>query len=184
MVYLKYCDGTGHQGFRREWVEFKGKKLYFRGHNVTIAQLNSLDKINALFTNATDIIVTGQSAGGLAAYLWTNYIVDRASTKTKIKSLPDSGIFLDSTNFVTKKNDYKEIFLNFMRLSNEQIDPPNADCVKYNPTAKWKCMFAEYNYEYIKVPVFAIQSLYDTWCLRYIIGIFCESDGSLARCSN
>lgn len=50
-VLLKYCDGTGHQGSRRNPVVYKGTSLYFRGHNVTIGQFNSLEKKLGLFSN-------------------------------------------------------------------------------------------------------------------------------------
>lgn len=43
-------------------------------------------------------------------------------------------------------------------------------------------MFAEYNYKYIKIPLFAIQSPYDTWCLPNILGLFCQRGGSLLDC--
>ena len=43
-------------------------------------------------------------------------------------------------------------------------------------------MFAEYNYAYIPVPLFAIQSPYDTWSLPNILGLDCENGGSLAGC--
>jgi hypothetical protein len=62
------------------------------------------------------------------------------------------------------------------------VDPPNTACVKDNPTEKWKCMFAEYNYRYIKIPLFAVQSAYDTWCLANILGLYCQKNGSLAEC--
>jgi hypothetical protein len=96
IVYLKYCTGTGHQGYRSDPIEYKNTKLYFRGHNVTISMLDHLNNKFGLF-NASDIVVTGQSAGGLATYLWTNYIYDRAilAGVKNIWSIPDSGIFLD-----------------------------------------------------------------------------------------
>lgn len=94
IAHLKYCDGTGHQGYKKVPVSYKGKDLHFRGHNVTIGQLNSIDAAHKLFS-ASEIAVTGQSAGGLATFLWTNYIVARASKTTKVWSVPDSGIFLD-----------------------------------------------------------------------------------------
>ena len=52
-VEFKYCDGTGHQGFKEEPVVYKGKSLYFRGHSVTIGQLNSVDSKHKLFSAAT-----------------------------------------------------------------------------------------------------------------------------------
>jgi hypothetical protein len=31
-----YCDGTVYQGTRQLPIEYKGTKLYFRGHNITV----------------------------------------------------------------------------------------------------------------------------------------------------
>ena len=42
-VFLKYCDGSGHQGSRNEPISYKGKKLYFRGSNITLAQFDSIE---------------------------------------------------------------------------------------------------------------------------------------------
>jgi hypothetical protein len=94
-VLIKYCDGSGHQGTKRDPISHKETNLYFRGHNVTVAQLNSLEKQNKLFSEATHVVVSGCSAGGLAVFLWTNYIKDRVN-KGKVWAIPDSGIFLDS----------------------------------------------------------------------------------------
>ena len=44
-------------------------------------------------------------------------------------------------------------------------------------------MFAEYIHPYIKVPLFPINSLYDSWSLPNILGISCGSGGSLAGCN-
>jgi hypothetical protein len=70
-----------------------------------------------------------------------------------------------------------------MNFSNAEVDPPVPECVAANPDAKWKCMFAEYLFPYVKVPLFAIQSAYDTWSLKTDIGIKClTSNGSLENC--
>ena len=39
-IYLKYCDGSGHQGTRSSPVVYKERNIYFRGQNLTIAALN------------------------------------------------------------------------------------------------------------------------------------------------
>lgn len=45
-------------------------------------------------------------------------------------------------------------------------------------------MFAEYLLPYIKSPLFAVQSLYDSWSLPNITGIACITHtGSMSRCS-
>lgn len=43
-VYLKYCDGAGHQGYKIEPVVVQDVRLYFRGHNITEAQLADLER--------------------------------------------------------------------------------------------------------------------------------------------
>ena len=37
-VFLKYCDGSGHQGTRSDALLYKGAQLFFRGQNITLAQ--------------------------------------------------------------------------------------------------------------------------------------------------
>lgn len=34
-IFLSYCDGAGHQGYRENPITYKDTKLYFRGHNIT-----------------------------------------------------------------------------------------------------------------------------------------------------
>ena len=132
IVHMKYCDGTGHQGYKKDPVEYKGTKLWFRGHNATMGQLNSINEKFKLFSAATDIIVTGQSAGGLATFLWSNYITDRAPKDAKVWSVPDSGIFLDSGNYISQQHNYRTQFVNFMAIVNVEVDPPTKECVDAN----------------------------------------------------
>ena len=107
-VFLKYCDGSGHQGYNPKSVLYKGADLYFRGQNIKIAQFNSINQSNKIFTNEiTHLVLTGESAGGLATFHWTNYLADQISKNTKYWSIPDSGIFIDEVNSITKKNSYR-----------------------------------------------------------------------------
>ena len=69
-VYLKYCDGSGHQGSKLAPISYKDAKLYFRGTNVTVSQFKSLEDKFGLFSKSSKVIVSGGSAGGLAAFLW------------------------------------------------------------------------------------------------------------------
>ena len=116
-MFFRYCTGTGHQGTKKSPVSYKGTNLFFRGHNVTVSLLNSVEKSHKIFSEATHVVVGGDSAGGLAVFLWTNYIKDRVKTG-KVWALPDSGIFLDSTNVLTGKHDYKSMFKNLVALAN------------------------------------------------------------------
>lgn len=96
-VFVPYCDGSLHQGFKSNSIEYKGKKLYFRGENNTQAHFDFLHK-NFNFFDASKIVISGTSAGAMATYSWGNYVYSRALNKQSVFLMPDSGIFL--TDFV------------------------------------------------------------------------------------
>lgn len=64
-----------------------------------------------------NIIVTGQSAGGLAVYIWTNYVRENAKGKN-VWSVPDSGIFLNEKD-INGVYFYQEEFISLMTFSNQ-----------------------------------------------------------------
>lgn len=64
-----------------------------------------------------------------------------------------------------------------------EIVPPVPECVAKYPDEPVNCLFAENIHEFIKVPLFAIQSLYDSWSLYNIIGMRCPNYNSLKGCS-
>ena len=33
-IFLKYCDGSGHQGSRKDPILYKGAQLFFRGKDI------------------------------------------------------------------------------------------------------------------------------------------------------
>lgn len=45
-------------------------------------------------------------------------------------------------------------------------------------------MFAENLYQYVKVPLFAVESLYDSWSAPNILGISCIDNHSLIHCDS
>lgn len=72
-VLLWYCDGASFAGNREGTVAVGNQTLYFRGlHNLraTVAELTAsygLDK-------AKEVLLSGGSAGGLAAFLHADYV--------------------------------------------------------------------------------------------------------------
>lgn len=128
-------------------------------------------------------MISGESAGGLATFHWTNYLQTKVSRTTKFWSIPDSGVFVDASNILTKVNSYRVWFQNLLKYSNEEIGTPNAQCNQAYKNELWKCMFAQYLVDYISAPIFAPQSLYDSWSLYNIVGIRCVDGSSLAACS-
>lgn len=94
-----------HQGHRQEPVTYKTSKLYFRGDKIVKQNLKWIDIHYGLFTNATDVVVSGGSAGGIATFIWTNYL-QKLVKGAKVQTIIDSGVFLNEKNFITKSSDF------------------------------------------------------------------------------
>ena len=76
----------------------QGKPLYFRGHRILKAVLSTLSAKYGL-SAATEVLLTGCSAGGLSTYLHADFVHDSltavAPQLAKFKAAPISGFFLD-----------------------------------------------------------------------------------------
>ena len=79
-VYMKYCDGDSFSGAREGTVTFNGKALSFRGHYVLEAVFDSLAanvmQAPSPWASATDVVLSGCSAGGLSTFLHTQFVHD------------------------------------------------------------------------------------------------------------
>jgi len=88
------------------------QKIYFRGENNTKSTLDELAK-NFSLSEATDIVVSGGSAGGLATFHWANYI-QKVFPHSHTVAIPDSGFFLDYIDVQTNTSFYRYGIYNLM----------------------------------------------------------------------
>lgn len=111
-VFLPYCDGASFSGFRTDpWPvpSAPNETLMFRGiknFDETFAAALELG-----LKDATELVVTGGSAGGLSTFLH----MDRAAAalrvatghdNTPVRGAPVVGFFLDHDNYVHDENNY------------------------------------------------------------------------------
>jgi hypothetical protein len=68
-----YCDGVFHQGNSSSSIKYKDGELFFRGSVITKAHLKFLDNKYNL-TQTKKMVLTGTSAGGIATFIWADYI--------------------------------------------------------------------------------------------------------------
>merc|ERR1712070_911878 len=83
-VFVKYCDGTSFTSERSAPVKVRGKPVYMRGRANLRATLHTLlrgDHLgqgygsnNISLRQATEVILTGGSAGGFATYQALDYV--------------------------------------------------------------------------------------------------------------
>jgi len=111
-----YCDGSIYQGHVTDPIEYKGKKLYFRGFDNVLAGINFM--FERIKIEEVDMIVlSGCSSGGAAAILWTQYFADFVKNKNKntaVLGISQGGYFIDYKNLKTKDHDtslkYKQLY--------------------------------------------------------------------------
>jgi hypothetical protein len=94
-VFMPYCDGGSFSGNNESVTLFQNEKLYFRGKRIREAIAAAL--LASGLSKATDVVISGCSAGGLSTFLHTDQWCDAihaVSAETKCVGLPDSGFFL------------------------------------------------------------------------------------------
>lgn len=87
-AYLPYCDGGSQTGEREEPVTVGSSTIFYRGHRILRAVQDYLG--STTLKDATDIVVSGCSAGGLATYLHADEWA-AAFPAARVTAMPDSG---------------------------------------------------------------------------------------------
>ena len=169
-VYVGYCDGNSFSGDRTEPIVVDGTHLWSRGHRIVDAVIDTLYEQYGLGA-AENLLVSGCSAGGLAAYLHADYVNERvralAPGLMRVKAAPVSGFFLDHTN-VKGVDVYPAQMKYVFEMTNATV---NSDCVAAVPAGEeWKCNMAPRVYPYIKTPIMVLNSAMDSWQSNCILG--------------
>jgi len=107
-VWLPYCDGNSFSGRRQDvFVWDNGNtsdpnqktSLYFRGSYNLAAALDWLTTNSTTsFAAASTVVLTGCSAGGLAAYLHADEVAARVPPTADYRVAPGSGFFSNAVN--------------------------------------------------------------------------------------
>ena len=164
-IVISYCDGFGHQSN----VDNYG--LYFRGLNNTLGVLNyAINNLN--FKQAESVIVTGFSAGGLAAMTWANYIDSLTEKKNNTYVLVDSGLFY---NIPSKNGVYylEKIMKEMMKYSGNNSLLLNSYCPIKDRDEIYKCFLPDYIIPSLKMPVLLIQNMYDSAAINSLVRYNC-----------
>ena len=193
-VYMPYCDGASFSGNNASTTVHNGTALHFRGWHIRKAIQASLlagtmaNPAPAKLSDATDVVIGGCSAGGLATYLHTDQWCDAVhavNAQAKCVGLPDSGFFIDYQNptvpaqppVAAAERLGNTIAGNYHAGLKWAHDIQNAsaginvDCVAAHQSTHddWKCMFAEHTAPFIHTPIFAMQSEYDSWQIHHVL---------------
>lgn len=162
-VLLIYCDGGSFSGNNFTKTIYNNTEIFFRG----FLNLQSYHKdliTNHNFINATDVVISGASAGGLATFLHLDWWKSQVNKNTKIIGLPDVGFFPDYD-----KMKFSTTMKGIFDLMNCTLGV-NQKCIESNPLMKSNCFFAEYTIPYISTPFIMAQSKFDSWQIVVQLG--------------
>lgn len=202
-VYLKYCDGVGYIGNMEKPLDFSSvyysksgkpekKTLYFRGmYNVleTFDYLKKREKeLDIKFTDASDILLAGTSAGGQAVVIYSNFLKNHfkkiLNPNVRVFSLVDSGVFLSVLN--PKKNVYihGEMWQQLSHLiENKEVVKSYCDFTLDGPNPNFSdCFLIDTKIlDNIQVPILLLQSLNDNHSLNMIMGSDCHTKPKIKK---
>ena len=179
LVMVWYCDGFSFAGDRETTDDALPysqpnsipqpdgvTKLYYRGRRNLKATLDTLARDHGL-DQATDIMLSGGSAGGIAAYFAADWVRDHVQTLApglqKYKVMSTSGYF-NSDPDLSDVDVYKQRCHDAMVLHNG-FAGVNANCLQQEPR-NWMCGCSDIHYPYIESPLFvhnAVLDSYDLW---------------------
>ena len=176
-IEVRYCDGASVSGDKKGATNVSGTNLMFRGRAILDAEIKSILNDRGM-NKASDVIVSGCSAGGLATYLHCDHWAAAIATATtaangngaaaKVACMPDSGFFLDEDRSPLYGSKMRNVYA-FQASSSAGL---NAACVAAHTASgdPEKCIFAQWTSQHIVTPTFPMQSQYDSWQSGNVMG--------------
>jgi len=178
-LHLAYCDGasfSGHQALPVQVPGMPGRNLYFRGKK-------NLDRaLDFAFAHglgfATEFVLSGVSAGGLASFVHTDRIADRirqSAPYCKVVAAPFVGFFIDEPQWPQQNSRLwremsHEIFLlhGLGFLPGGVLSPA---CQAAYPGQPHYCFMPSHMIQFVRTPYFMFSSKYDQWQLENFVKV-------------
>ena len=175
VAYLRYCDGGSFVG--DAVAHDTNGALHFRGVAIREATHAALLANHGL-AHASEVVISGGSAGGLAVVLHADWWCDRLGAGRCV-ALPDSGFFLDWESPRAKpvlppgsiRGGYYRAYMAWAFDAFNASGGLHVDCVAAMAGRGTQnlCMFAEHTAPFVHTPMFVLQSEYDSWQRYFLI---------------
>uniref|UniRef100_A0ACD5XE66 Uncharacterized protein n=1 Tax=Avena sativa TaxID=4498 RepID=A0ACD5XE66_AVESA len=159
-VKIRYCDSASFAGDTFD----KGTGLYFRGQRIWEEAIHHLLSIG--MASADQVLLTGCSAGGLAAILhcdqFSAFFVHRRRSTTTVKCLADAGLFLDAVD-ISGGRSLRSYYADIVYMQGVAQNLPPACTHHLDATS---CFFPQNIIDDIKTPIFLLNAAYDVWQIQ------------------
>ncbi|KAK6911718.1 Pectinacetylesterase/NOTUM [Dillenia turbinata] len=155
-IKLRYCDGASFTGDSQD----QASQLQYRGQRIWIAAMEEL--MSKGMRNANQALLSGCSAGGLAAILHCDEFRNLFPKTTKVKCLSDAGMFLD-TKDVSGGHSLRNFFGGVVNTQALQKNLPRTCTNHLDPVS---CFFPQNFIARVNTPLFLLNTAYDSWQIQ------------------
>jgi len=160
-VYIWYCSSDSHLGTKDPSPETNNWAFY--GKHIIQGIIEDLIQMQEpRITLAENILITGDSAGGVGAINNIDFIVQllkpHVAKTTKFGGYIDAGWFLDIPTFKNSTTSFQEISKHLLSNFNVIYDET---CMNQLKDQSWKCFHTQYLHPYITTPLIYHEFLFD-----------------------
>lgn len=172
-VAIRYCCGSSFSNHLESPLMVGSTPLYLRGHDIFTAAIDQLLSPSPgggapSLSAATEVLVSGGSAGGLSVYLHLDYIAGRVrevNPGARVAGVANDGFFIDGASIWSGRHFFTEVFQRVVGMGN--ITSPlqvNSACMAARqPEDHWMCFLAEYTLPYLQTRLFIFNSFEDEY---------------------
>ncbi|KAL9690866.1 hypothetical protein QQ045_011278 [Rhodiola kirilowii] len=160
-VKIRYCDGSSFTGDVA--AVNPSTNLHFRGARIFNAVVDDL--LAKGMKNATNVIISGSSAGGLTTILHCDRFRSMLLPRTKVKCLADAGYFIH-TKDISGVQRIETFYSQVVATHGSAKNLPVSCTSRLRPDL---CFFPQYVVPSIKTPLFILNAAYDSWQIKNIL---------------
>lgn len=195
VVYAMYCDGgswTGALDTPPVQVNLgaRNQTVYYRGAGLLHGLLQQLIQTEGIRL-AKEVIYSGCSAGGLTTYIHVDAVAkiirQHAQPGVKVVALADAMFSLQHRDFSGSSGKMTAMMTWGWDAWRAEA-AVNQACVssmnhQYGDGSGWRCMFGANVAPFITTPTFVLNSKYDIWQMKSIIGVQCPISEHVIQCN-
>lgn len=164
MVHLPYCTQCLWTGTRTKGTN-ESFGLPFTGHLVLEAVVEQLLAMPGGLGDATEVLLTGESAGGIGVTPNLNWLQQKLGTKVRVTGAPIAGLYYFADPYLGPGHtesglaDFREpAWPSHAALWQSYVDQ---NCQKAHAGEAWPCVLANYSQGFIDNAIFFTQSKSD-----------------------
>mmetsp|Transcript_54580 Transcript_54580/g.84864 ORF Transcript_54580/g.84864 Transcript_54580/m.84864 type:complete len:477 (+) Transcript_54580:33-1463(+) len=175
-VVFLYCSGDVWTGTQTE-IGTTLPGLQFSGHKIIDAVLDHLSSVFAL-TSADEVILSGDSGGGVGVWLSLDYIRDKLATVPVVVGCSFAGYFFPQSQGnllytgMGAVTPYSSLTpADVKRYTHMWSSFLPTRCIDTLPQSPWMCLFGNVVYSSLQTPVFLSQSQFDAVTMNLHDGV-------------